>query len=305
MSDRSFLAAVRTKLSAMVGSGPSSAGEEKLKPMLDHYLTSQAIGGAILERRPFLASRLGWLESYCIGTFLETGSATEDILQKVWLHAGVFPATREQFEKFASTYLDALSAADVLGLMNAPFESSLIKTRCPEAGLSDLGSLEPYLGPSPWSRHLEGRNVLVVHPFTQSIEDQYRAHRTELFTNKDVLPAFNLQTLKPPQTLGRNTEGFSTWSDSLEALTAKIAALNFDVAIVGCGAYGLPVGAFIKRLGKPCIHLGGATQLLFGITGTRWRTQPVFRALQTKAWRSPAESERPANWEKIENGCYW
>lgn len=257
------------------------------------------------DRRAFLASRLGWTESNCIGAFLETGEASEAFLQKVWLHTGVFPATREQFARFAEVYLGALEQADLLGLMNAPYEAVHLRNRCPGALLTDLGSLEPYLGPEPWSRHLAGLDVLVVHPFTASIEDQYRNRREAIFTNPDVLPVFNLKTLRPPQTLGRNSDGHASWSESFDALSQAVAAEKFDAAIVGCGAYGLPIGAVIKKLGKPCIHLGGATQLLFGITGTRWREQPAFRALQTPAWRSPLESERPANWEKIENGCYW
>ena len=44
----------------------------------------------------------------------------------------------------------------------------------------------------------------------------------------------------------------------------------FDVAIIGCGAYGMPLAAMLKQAGKQAIHLGGATQLLFGIKGKRW-----------------------------------
>lgn len=282
-----------------------SLPDQRLTPTLNHYLVGQFIGGALRDRRPFLASRLGWMESNCIGVFQETGRADEAFLQKVWLHAGVYPATRDQFARFTETYLGALEEADLLGLMNAPYEAEHIRSRCPGAALTDLGSLEPYLGPEPWSRHLAGLDVLVVHPFTESIEDQYRNRREAIFTNPDVLPSFNLKTLRPPQTLGGNSDGRESWSGSFDALAQAVASQTFDAAIVGCGAYGLPIGAVIKKMGKPCIHLGGATQLLFGIAGTRWREQPAFRALQTTAWRSPLESERPANWNKIENGCYW
>lgn len=304
-SGSSILSSVRAKLSGLLGRSEAALRDQRLTPTLDHFLVGQFIGGALRERRPFLASRLGWTESNCIGVFLETGEADEAFLNKMWLHTGVFPATRKQFARFAETYLGALERADLLGLMNAPYETVHIRSRCPGAALTDLGSLEPYLGPEPWSRHLAGLDVLVVHPFTASIEDQYRNRREAIFTNPDVLPAFNLKTLRPPLTLGGNSEGHGSWSESFDALSQAVASQTFDAAIVGCGAYGLPIGAVIKKLGKPCIHLGGATQLLFGITGTRWREQPAFRALQTSAWRSPLESERPANWNKIENGCYW
>jgi len=304
-SGSSILSFVRVRLSGLLGRSEVALRDQRLTPALNHYLVGQFIGGALRERRPFLASRLGWTESNGIGVFLETGEAGEAFLNKMWLHSGVYPATKEAFARFAETYLGALEQADLLGLMNAPYEAVHIGKRCPAAALTDLGSLEPYLGSEPWSRHLAGLDVLVVHPFTASIEDQYRNRREALFTNPDVLPAFNLKTLRPPQTLGGNSGGYGSWSEGFDALSQAVATQTFDAAIVGCGAYGLPIGAVIKKLGKPCIHLGGATQLLFGITGTRWREQPAFRALQTSAWRSPLESERPANWNKIENGCYW
>jgi len=303
--DSSTLSSLRGKLAALFGKSEALPRDQRLTPVLDRYLVGQFIGGALKERRPFLASRLGWLESHCIGTFQETGEAAEELLQKIWLHAGVYPATGEQFARFAEIYLSALEQADLLGLMNAPYEAMHVRNRCPKVALTDLGALEPYLGPSPWSRHLEGLDVLVVHPFTASIEDQYRNRREAIFTSPDVLPAFNLKTLRPPQTLGGNSDGCGSWSESLDALSQAVASERFDAAIVGCGAYGLPIGAVIKKLGKTCIHIGGATQLLFGITGTRWREQPAFRALQTPAWRSPLESERPANWKNVEGGCYW
>ena len=45
--------------------------------------------------------------------------------------------------------------------------------------------------------------------------------------------------------------------------------IEFDVAIIGCGAYGLPLAVEAKRMGKQAIHMGGATQVLFGIKVNR------------------------------------
>jgi hypothetical protein len=168
-----------------------------------------------------------------------------------------------------------------------------------------LGSLEPYLDASPWSRILAGRRVLVVHAFSESIAKQYRESRKRIFADASVLPEFDLQCIKAPQTMLTETAGFSNWAEALEDLKARASVLNFDVAIIGCGAYGLPLGAHIKKMGRVAIHFGGAVQLLFGISGKRWRDQPQFRALMTDAWVPPLESERPLGWEKIEEGCYW
>ena len=42
---------------------------------------------------------------------------------------------------------------------------------------------------------------------------------------------------------------------------------DFDVALIGCGAYGFPLAAKLKTAGKQAIHLGGVLQALFGIKG--------------------------------------
>ena len=86
-------------------------------------------------------------------------------------------------------------------------------------------------------------------------------------------------------------------------LEKEISKIEFDIAILGCGAYGFPLAAYIKRKGKKAVHLGGSTQLLFGIFGKRWETSHF--SLINKYWVRPAEDERPKNYKSIEDGCYW
>lgn len=285
---------------------PKSIAAEALRPsILESYYVAQSIAGAINDRRAYLAARLGWLECYALGMFEISNVLEDSILKKLRFHAGVFPAQAEEFQRFYKTYTGALSSVDMLGLMEVPHEQELISRHAPQALLCKLGALEPYLSCYPWSRTLEGRRVLVVHPFVDSIEQQFRLHRSRLFANPDVLPAFDLICMKPPQSIVENTGEFTSWTAGLEDLKKRVGRADFDVAIIGCGAYGLPTGAFVKSLGKVAVHMGGATQLLFGISGSRWRHQPVFRSLMTDAWRPPLESERPPGWEKIEKGCYW
>jgi hypothetical protein len=77
------------------------------------------------------------------------------------------------------------------------------------------------------------------------------------------------------------------------------------VAFVGCGALSLPIVYELKKRGIIAIHLGGATQILFGIRGKRWDTHSVISTFYTPDWVSPTVSETPQNAQRIENGCYW
>jgi hypothetical protein len=63
--------------------------------------------------------------------------------------------------------------------------------------------------------------------------------------------------------------------------------------------------AHVKRSGKKASHLGGASQLLFGIKGCRWDNHPVISPLYNGHWVRPAPEDIPNDANKVENGCYW
>lgn len=283
----------------------SDSKKERLIPQLDSHLTACAIGFALLERKPFLASRLGWLEAYFLGYFDEHGCLNESLRAKLWNTPGIFPPTEAGFQDFRRAYISAMGEVDVLGLMDCPYEKQVVEKYSPRASLCALGSLEPYYHPKPWSSALAGLKVLVIHPFEQSIKEQYHKNRSKLFWDKSVLPEFELLTLTPPQTMCGNTQGCDSWLQALDKLKERVVGMDFDAAIIGCGSYGLPISAFIKSLGKTCIQMGGATQILFGVRGARWDNNPAFRSLMNDDWIRPCIAERPANWREAEGGCYW
>jgi hypothetical protein len=276
-----------------------------LYPQLDAYLTAQYIGKAIRARSPFLASRLGFAEARCLSQPGGIEEPSDFVMEIIWRHAGVFPAEKSQFKAFGETYLSALGQVDLLGLIGNAAEKNLVDAHAGSVATCDLGSLEPYLHPFSWSQYLQGLKVLVVHPFVESIKRQYAEHRTEIFLNPDVLPEFELRLLRAPQTLAGNNDGYKSWTDAYNRTAEMISNADFDVAILGCGAYGLPLAALVKKSGKVAIHLGGATQLLFGISGKRWIEKAAFRVIMTHVWRPPLDVERPQGLEKVEEGCYW
>jgi hypothetical protein len=44
---------------------------------------------------------------------------------------------------------------------------------------------------------------------------------------------------------------------------------------------------------------------LFGIKGKRWENHEEISKLMNEHWIRPAQSETPANFAKVEDGCYW
>ena len=86
----------------------------------------------------------------------------------------------------------------------------------------------------------------MIHPFAELIEAQY-ARRSDLFDNKDVLPDFELRTVKAVQSLGGDNQGFKDWFDALEWMKREIGKADFDICLIGCGAYGFPLAAHVKK----------------------------------------------------------
>lgn len=276
-----------------------------LKPTLSSLECTQTIGRAIQDKKPYLVARMGWLESFSIGTLLSEGKTESSLREKLELHAGVYPPTIEQHALFSDEYLKAIQTANILGLMQSPFEGWLIKSHAPQVKRSRLSDLEPYFHQEPWSQYLEGLKVLVVHPFQQSILNQYATVREKLFADPKILPLFELKVIKAPQTIAGSLREYDSWKTTLRMMEKQVEKENFDVAILGCGAYGLPLGASIKKMGKVAIHLGGATQMLFGVLGGRWKNHPEFQKFINDAWRPPLVAERPVHYKKIEEGAYW
>jgi hypothetical protein len=187
-------------------------------------------------------------------------------------------------------------------------EDFIIEEFVPNADLTFLYRLEPWLTKGrPWSAALKGKKVLVIHPFENTIREQYKK-RENIFPGTEILPEFELKTLKAVQTLcGEKDERFETWFDALDYMEREALKIDFDIAIIGCGAYGMPLAARLKKAGKQAIHLGGATQLLFGIKGKRWEENyPTSIAKRfNEAWVRASADETPQAARTVEKGCYW
>lgn len=234
------------------------------------------------------------------------------VYKSMRLNAGIFPETIETLDRFSERYLQDIPEIDILGSFNyterfMPLREDVINVH--------LECLYPFFVERPWTRVLEGKKVLVVHPFTESIRQQCSRHN-RLFANPMVFPSYELFTVKAVQSNAGAEVPFKDWFEALKWMENEIAKVDFDFAVIGCGAYGLPLAAHIKRLGKKAIHLGGGSQLLFGIKGKRWDNDGYhwpdlpnldtnYSQLYNEYWIRPSQSETPKAATKVEGACYW
>jgi len=218
--------------------------------------------------------------------------------------SGFFPSNEENIRRFSTLMYNDMKELDILGSWR--MEERFLEKQYPKAKRIQLSALEPYLYENPWSEVLAEKKILVIHPFNRTIEGQYLNNSENLFQDKRVLPKFkSLETIKAVQTIAGNRSGFADWFEALEYMKAEIDKRDFDIAIIGCGAYGFPLAAHVKRMGKKAVHLGGPTQILFGIKGKRWIENDKFDSIINEYFVFPSAEDLPENAKKVEGGCYW
>lgn len=220
-------------------------------------------------------------------------------------NAGFFPYNKELGNKYMQLVLDDIRDIDILGSYQR--QEIYLENQLGHSIKVDLdGYYAPFLWSNPWTKELKDKRVLVIHPFTESIKKQYK-QRDKLFEDPDVLPQFKeLILVKAVQSIAGNQTGFNDWFEALRYMEREIDKYDFDIALVGCGAYGMNISAYIKRKGKIAIHLAGWTQMLFGIYGNRWLIdQPEYSKFINRYWIRPSDSEKPKDANAIESGCYW
>lgn len=221
------------------------------------------------------------------------------VIREMQISSGFFPSNTETLCRFAKLILeDTVPLIDVLITLCPDFEQNLAEYL---KGKIICNCDFSFDAPDYWSKALKGKRVLVIHPFEATIREQY-TKRQKLFKNPDTLPEFELLTLKSYfHGLADSKRDFNDWFEALDRMNSQIDRMDFDVAIIGAGAYGMPLAAHVKKKGKVAIHLGGMSQLLFGIKGARWDNLGCYN----EHWIRPLACDHPAGFKKIENGCYW
>tara|TARA_R110000868_G_scaffold20682_3_gene87181 strand:- start:2908 stop:3858 length:951 start_codon:yes stop_codon:yes gene_type:complete len=227
----------------------------------------------------------------------------KNMLKLMQRNAGFFPATPENAERFSELILQDMQELDVLGSwLNQEKAFTRTLKNVKRVVLEDL---EPFFSDNPWTKALEGKKVLVVHPFSETIESQYK--KRELLFENNLLPAFELITIKAVQSIGGENTEYKDWFEAFDGMKKQIEATDFDICILGCGAYGFPLAAHVKRMGKKAVHLGGVTQILFGVIGSRWENFVFwpYMNLFNEHWVRPEDIEKPINANQVEGACYW
>lgn len=279
---------------------------------------NQVLSKVILSGEPFFAGRFGLFELAAMRAYeFKNKDKYEIVMNQIYNCAGFFPKDLELGERFLQEMKNAVKEVDILACSGQLAENYFMNRYMGKkaTGAANFDMMEPWRYDKPWSAALKGKRVLVITPFDESVREQY-AVREKLFKGTEVLPEFELLTYKALQTTGdMQDERFKDWFEALEFMYGEIRNLDFDVALLGCGAYGFPLAAKLKSDGKQAVHMGGVLQILFGIMGKRWdgtgpnsdthRMREDIAKYYNENWTYPKQSETPQSASKVEYGPYW
>ena len=276
------------------------------RKIMNSEAAAALISKKIMEGVPFAASRFGSTE--CSAICRREAIKRHRFLPNYDMHmhelSGFFPCSDEMLWKFHDMMVGMIPDIDLLGIWHPSMEEFIIDEYMPDTELTRLRDVGPILSSSGWNCYLKDKKVLVIHPFEASIKSQY-SRRELLFEDERILPRFELKTIKAVQTIAGNVdERFNDWFEAYDYMKRQMNETDFDVALIGCGSYGMPLAIEAKRMGKTAIHCGGSLQLLFGIKGARW-DKSIGPDVYNKYWIRPLPEDNVLGQQKVEGGCYW
>ncbi len=138
--------------------------------------------------------------------------------QILYTNAGVFPNDCHMLESF-SVFMtrQVLPELTLIGVWFNLGEANVVKRYALATRRIAITSFESYwITQQPWTKALQGKRVLVVHPFEATIRAQYPYRLKIWMGREDVLPKFELLTMKVPQSPALITPRHASWFEALE-----------------------------------------------------------------------------------------
>jgi len=151
--------------------------------------------------------------------------------------------------------------------------------------------------------YMRNKKVLAISSFDGLIKQQYDSGNVYKIYEK--FPEIqSLEVIKFPYCF-LNSGPHNNYFETLDAIFEKIKKIDFDFALLGCGAYGHMLCHKIDtELNKDAIYIGGSIQTIFGILNKREKNHSNLKINEYWITEIPDEY-KPSNYKSIEDGCYW
>lgn len=287
----------------------------------------QNIKESVAKNRGFAMGKLGFSEQFLLGYLPFKLESPTRIQLKAYeamlryhceIQFGIFPTHPSFLHEFAQFYVKHVQQIDILGLFQAEQEEKIIK-------MNDLNSLFiPYQHTEPdrsipsnesncYLRHFKGRKILFISPYADLLKARAKEDIFESVwsnTQKKWFWPSEVSSYEIPYSYVNSVQTHNTYTTSIhlfDTICADVGSMDFDIALIGAGALGLPIASYLKSQGKIAISLGGHLQVLFGIRGDRWSKDEFWTTNYiNKSWIEMPEKYHPENRTILtDNGAYW
>ena len=266
-------------------------------------MINEKIKQAIQETLPLSFGKIGSIEAAHISRYLIWKNSV-NYNPSLFINAGVYVKDEDDFIEWFNDYIESVKDIDyILQWCAAQGDKYIIENVWHgEEIFYKFTDIEPYTHKEDgWHYSLSDKKVLFVSPFSDTVKEQAKKYN-KIWNGASI---GEVLTVRSPYSEALTGEPPTRWASKLNKIIDEIRELDFDFATFGCGGLSLSVCRFIKSMGKPCVHLGGGNQLLFGIKGKRWDDHELLSKFYNEHWIRPLAHEVPKNNTLVEGGCYW
>lgn len=268
-------------------------------------------------QKPFLIGRIACgSEPKVIGSYKLNKTCRRYDVNELKTNAGIFVKNEDSLKEYIDEYYNAIINSDLLGVWLKGITYNMTKMiydtihtydKDIEKNYFDAPSLEPYYHMDydeyNFDKIIQGKKLLIISSHINSMQKQIpyldKLFKKKIFDNNTFI------FVKPPITFANNDNNID-WKINFDKLKNDISNIHFDLALVSCGGYGMPICNFIKNdLKNNAFYVGGCLQIFFGIKGDRWNKHNKISKLYNKFWIDVCDEDKPENYKMIENGCYW
>jgi hypothetical protein len=149
---------------------------------------------------------------------------------------------------------------------------------------------------------LEGKKVLVISNAIDILKKSADRGLENVY-NIPISKLYSIDYIKTPQTTLGAEYPDNTIIETNDKILEEIKKIDFDIALLACGAYGIPLANEIRKMGKMSVYLGSALYTMFGVysSGIHLPYDNIFK----KENFIEVEEECPQHCIKIDDGKYW
>jgi len=275
--------------------------------------SNELMKNLIDKNEPFFISRLGGPIGIMTWYYKENIQIPRHVIIQSQTNDGIYCNNMNDLMKFADIYANSIKNSTYLACFTNicnKTQDYFLKTYSLKALHSRV--LEPFYSilenNKPWTHKLVDKTILVINPLTDSMKKQLD-NNFQMFKDKKIFLDGQKFIFYKCFNTAANNRTHNDWYETYQVMCNDIKDLDFDIALLGCGGYGLPLCDFIyKKMKKSAIYVGGGLQLLFGVMGNRWENNPMWKKIISEngsKFIKPSGDEIIKNSNMIENSCYW